>query len=348
MNSMKYIDELLSLSQKAADESHRLEYLAYCNLLKGIVKNELTEFSLAYNSLEKSKIIMEEMLKGTAEESEEYIIFDRKLNEVETIMRVCQYSADMYDVVIEIDEAALNEFKMNQLTEKLNESGINDDMGDILMKFGGNTFKLSKSINIIDPAYKNLHEARRLLSKSQDINEIKNLLLQVAYFENRRLSKIVKREFIKNSSFFEFDKYSKLLSRLKGYEVDPNYSKAIDLFCNFLKGIKDSDGKRIKETFEMIKENEESVKEYKFKFLSLLLKNSSLIISKIKLSDNDSNIPAPTSTMPSGPVYPKPSFYDMAFDCLTSSYTGNTQSIKTKQSSGGLSNLLSSFWGAKK
>ena len=39
-------------------------------------------------------------------------------------MRVCQYSADMYDVVIEIDEAALNEFKMNQLTEKLNESEL--------------------------------------------------------------------------------------------------------------------------------------------------------------------------------------------------------------------------------
>ena len=333
---MKYIEELILLSQ--AQDQARLEYLAYCNLLKGIVKNELKEFSVAYNSLEKSKLIIEELIKTQSNNDTE--VLDRKLNEIETIMRVCQYSADMYDVIIEIDENELNNFKINQLTEAFMKSEIKESR-NILMKLGAHTFKLSQAILLDDPTYKNVQLSRKLLKENDSIGD---LLLQVAYFENRHLSKIIKRQIIRKG--VDCDKLLKIVSRLKGYEADKNYSKSIDLLCNFLKSFKDCDLIRIREAFELIKENKECFDKYKFKFLSLLLSNRKKMMKGLSIDKNKSNKPA-LFVVSAAPVPPKPSFYDMAFDCLTSTATISDVNPIASPKSTGFSNLLSSFWGKK-
>lgn len=355
LNSMKYIDELLLLSQSS--DQVRLEYLAYCNLFKGIVKNELKEFSTAHNSLEKSKIIIEELIKNPSNPNS---ILERKLNEIETIMRVCQYSADMYDIVIERDLNS-DDFKMDQLTNDLKKSEIKETV--VTIKFGSNTFKLSPSILISDPIYKKVQLSRKLLqstsSSSRSSNE-KNLLLQAAYFENRHLSKIIKGQLTKKNKNknqhqkFDCEKLLQIISRSKGYAADPNYSKTIDLLCNLLKSVKDCDPVGTLEAFELIKENKKCFEEYKKTFMRLILKNQKLIISNLPRAATSTEISHPTFIC-AAPVPPKPSFYDMAFDCLTAmdpdlehEHEIEIETASNPKAATSLTNLLSSFWGNKK
>lgn len=356
---MKYIDELLLLSQSSdrSSDQDRLEYLAYCNLFKGIVKNELKEFSTAHNSLEKSKIIIEELIKmmQNPSDSDSSSILERKLNEIETIMRVCQYSADMYDIVIERD-LNLDDFKMDQLTNDLKKSEIKETV--VTIKFGSNTFKLSPLILISDPIYKKVQLSRKLLqstSSSRSSNE-KNLLLQAAYFENRHLSKIIKGQLSKKNKNqnqkFDCEKLLQIISRSKGYAADPNYSKTIDLLCNLLKSVKDCDPVGTLEAFELIKENKKCFEEYKKTFMRLILKNQKEIMSNLPRAAISTEITHPTFIC-AAPVPPKPSFYDMAFDCLTAmdpdlEHEHEIETASNPKAATSLTNLLSSFWGNKK
>jgi hypothetical protein len=165
LNSLKFIKDLKSLSQETIDirSNLRLEYLGYANFLEGIVKNELKEFSASFICLQKSKIILEELIERKFQVS----LLETKISELETVMRVCKYSADMYDVLIEVNEDELDEFKINQLTEKFLESKIDDKIKEKSIAFYSKSVKLASEIKPIYSDKKNLKIALKIFKKNK-------------------------------------------------------------------------------------------------------------------------------------------------------------------------------------
>ena len=360
LNSLKYIKELKNLSQESFEigSNLRLEYLSYVNLIEGIVKNELKEFSSAFNCLQKSKIIIEELIKSDFNVS----LLETKISEIETIMRVCQYSADMYDAVIEVNDFSdFNDFKINQLTELLSASEIKDN--EQIFKIGSLSFKLSSEIQIGKPNLKNLQIARGILKKQQEGTvEYENALIQVSYFENRFYGKLIKRNLKKmmekGPKFFDSSKLLKTLIRSIGFNVEENISKEFDLiarllwnFTNIFDNNKDDllVSKNASEALELIKSIKEHCQKNKNNF------NLKMTLEIVKASKGLNRLlngllikKAIYSFKESAPIPPKPSFYDMAFDCLSYEVEPvllNQETTPVKQT--GFSNLISGFWGKK-
>lgn len=318
---------------------------------------------MAFNLLQRSKVVFEELIEREFAVS----VIEARFNELETVLRVCQYSADMYDAVIELDEAALNEFKVNQLTEKLSSTEIKEQSQDYSKskvsgqkyKIGSSTFEMTpEMIKLTGTRLKMALKARSILKKQvPDTAEYKNAHLQVAYFEDRYYSRFIKT--ILKSTFPDFGGEEnsfesfralhvlKELSRSEGYNADPLVQEDFNIAAQFFSLLADDSGalniyqtasKALKIVFHLKKKMRETKTGESFKIRNLKLVSTLRGIgyhNKGRLVGHESAI-----------VPPKPSFYDMAFDCL--SYAPDTDvSMANPQESKGIGNLFSSFWGKK-
>lgn len=362
LNAIKYIKELKYLSQESLEigSNLRLEYLSYVNLFEGIVRNELKGFSSAFNCLQKSKIIFDELIERNFQVS----LIETKISELETVMRVCQYSADMYDVVIEVNEDELNEFKVNQLTEKLSKTEIEEDSnGETILKIGSKTFKLSSEIQLGNPIAKNLKKARAILRKQGKQDE--DAHLQVAYFENKFYGKLVEKSLEKlikkRTEGLNISKVLKKFALSTGYNAEENISKSFNLAAKLfwnLSNIYDTEADALTasknasealEVIEMLRRSMYLHHELKIKVTVAIVKLRKKLIMLLTQFLVKKAI---YSVMEAAPVPPKPSFYDMAFDCLSYKLDPAASKILQQESekkspASGFSNLLSGFWGKK-
>ena len=343
--------------------------MSYVNLLEGIVKNELKEFSGAFNCLKKSKLILEELIKRNFQVS----LLETKIYELETVMRVCQYSADMYEVLIEIDEKELNEFKINQLTDKLLKSKIEEEFEGETICFYSKSFKLSPEIKLVNLFSKNFKLAHKILKKQvYGTFEYENALIQLAYFENRFYTKLITKNLwklvvLKGSKRENYclNVLKKLIKSTAVLIVDENVSKGFDLVARLLFNLSNTFdnedkldvSKNASEALELIKTIKIAFDQQNLKiFKSVLIVKKYLIIYLNSLLMKK----AIYYVKESAPVPSKPSFYDMAFDCLTydidmlvnqmlvnQSPTLNQSSSVNQSPNSGFSNLLSGFWGKK-
>lgn len=353
INSLKYIKELKSLSQGTFDigSNLRLEYLSYVNLLEGIVRNELKEFSTSFTCLQKSKIILEELI----ERNFQVPLLETKISELETVMRVCQYSADMYDVLIEVNEDELNEFKINQLSEKLSESKIDDEIKKETISFGSKSFKLSPEVKLIDLDSKNLKLSLNILKKQvEGTAEYENARIQLAYFENLFCSKLLKRCFRKvakkGPKAMDCSKVLKKLTKAVALiNVDEKISKTFDLVARLLWYLSNIYGN--KDKLEVSKNASEALNlikaiksgPYSGRLSDVVLTAKKRLIPQLNVLLIGKAI---YSVKGAAPVPPKPSFYDIAFNYLSYEATPalvNQEIVKPS----GFSNLLSGFWGKK-
>lgn len=362
LNSLKYVKELKSLSQESLKigSNLRLEYLSYVNLFEGIVRNELKEFSSAFKCLQKSKIIFDELIERNFQVS----LIETKMSELETVMRVCQYSADMYDVVIEVNEDELNEFKVNQLTEQLSKTEIEEYSGnESILKIGSKTFELSSEIQLGKSNANNLKKARAILRKHGKQDE--NAHLQVAYFENRFYGKLVEKTLEqlieKRYKGLKCSNVVKKFALSTGYSAEENISKSFNLAAKLfwnLSNIFDNESDALTasknasealEVIEIIRSSAYCHSELKIKVTMVIFMFRTKLIQLLTPFLVKKAI---YSVMEAAPVPPKPSFYDMAFDCLSYKLDPAAAKILQQESAkksptSGFSNLLSGFWGKK-
>lgn len=346
----------MKLSQDASigiSSSLRLEYLAYINSFEGIVRNELKEFSTAIGCLQKSKIIIEE-LDNRGLKSE---VYHKKLSELDTIMRVCQYSADMHDIVIDFNEEDLNSVKINLLTDKISESELIGNRNDFIsLSLGSKTF-IARGIEELteNNLRRNLLISRQLLKKSTRGEEVRDSLLQVGYFENLYFEQQIGRKLIKIArkglNSVNLQVCLKKLIRSKGYDADESFTRAIDLLSNLLfnllkvqEGTENVSSSALAaiSAIELIENESEMIKKYKFSFLDPVLKYQNALKGQLNSKINRQSMAL--MNFPSAPVPPKPSFYDLVLDSLDYKIVQKEPEKRTS----GLSNILSSLWGSKK
>lgn len=354
---MKYIKELKNLSQETFEigSNIRLEYLSYVNLLEGIVRNELKEFCVSFNCLQKSNIILQELIKRNFQVS----LLETKISELETVMRVCQYSADMYEVLIEINENELNEFKINQLTEKLSESKIEEEIKEEGICFCSRVFKLSPEIKLVNSFSNNLKLARKIMKKQKQVHqtssEYENARIQLAYFENRVYSKLVKKTLWKHyatehkSENYCLNALKKLSKSTAVLNFDEDLSKCFDIVVRLLWNLSNIFGNKDKldvsknafEALQLIKSIKAAHSHQNLRIFKAVLRVRKYLVIYLKSLIMKNAIYYVKGV---APVPSKPSFYDMAFDCL--SYELDL-SVKQSPNTSGFSNLLSGFWGKK-
>jgi hypothetical protein len=365
LNSLKFIKDLKSLSQETIDirSNLRLEYLGYANFLEGIVKNELKEFSASFICLQKSKIILEELIERKFQVS----LLETKISELETVMRVCKYSADMYDVLIEVNEDELDEFKINQLTEKFLESKIDDKIKEKSIAFYSKSVKLASEIKPIYSDKKNLKIALKIFKKQvKGTSEYENARIRLSYFEDLFYCKLIKKCFKnickegKGPKLFNCSNVLKKLAKSHViFNIDEDSSKQFDILTRLLWNLSNIFGnndrldvsKNASEALELIKIKNIGKFPRLREFTEVVLRAKKYLIPHLNALVIKNAI---YNFKGSAPVPPKPSFYDIAFDYINyePDVMMNQESImqssaSTSASASGFSNLLSGFWGKK-
>lgn len=351
--ALHYIAVLKDLSDGTFElkSNHSLEFMAYAELLDGIVQNELGDFGKALLSLEKAKLTVEELIKRDFIDFE--VLQSRKV-EIETVIRVCQYSADMQD--IKVDNACeIASFQVKQLS--IDSSKEEEERGSekpIFITFGSETVQ-TKSMNGTKNCLSNLTFG------SAEYNAAR---IQMVYIENQSFNSKFCRLFNKtlrncsNKSILSINKILSALSRSKAYNLHENYSKYLDWIATILVNVKIIYEAKLNSTqidlqenitaifsvFAMIKESLDEIDLYEFKMAHSCLKqesrlkafleslSKSLILKKKKVIHLQEAVP----------VAPKPSFYDMALDLI--SFSPNETAPENPNAPSGFSNLISSIW----
>lgn len=271
----------------------------------------------------------------------------------------------MYEVLIEVKDEEFEEFKVDQLTEKLSETKFVVEEEETV-KFYSKYFKLSSEIKFIDSDSKNLSIALKILKKQvKGTDGYENALIQLGYFENRFYCKLIKktlREISKkgpksiNCSCLKVLK--KLTKSVAIFKVEEDVSKGFNLVCRLLWNLSNifnnndqlDVSKNASEGLEIIKIIKLTFDSKKLKIFEIVLRCKKYLIPilnsfLVKKAIYSFKEPAP--------IPPKPSFYDMAFDCLTYEIEkdikqSSTSTPTSTSTSTAFSNLLSGFWGAKK